>query len=260
MKKLIISVVVLVGLLNIPGGLSAHHAMEYIEMESYSTARKGEFVFHLHYDYMVDDSEIPALDHWELTPGMSWGITNRLMFDVHTHFAKFGIGHLAKYDPGVEPWGPSPFMDAAAGCLQYRLTEDWPVNIALAAGLEMPFQRAKDLLGSEDFAYSGMLIVTKDFENHANITINICHEREGDEGETFWALGGKTPLSGDSHGFSAGIELMGAFKDASDNWSVLPGVYMPVGSHSMTLKTGIEIGKGEGVDIIRSNVTLMCRF
>ena len=38
------------------GSASAHHAMEYIEMESYTTARQGELVFHLHYDHMADTS------------------------------------------------------------------------------------------------------------------------------------------------------------------------------------------------------------
>ncbi len=59
----------------------AHHAMEYIEVESYITAKQGERVFHLHYDYMVDDSDNPGLDHWEFTPGISYGIVDRLMRD-----------------------------------------------------------------------------------------------------------------------------------------------------------------------------------
>ena len=57
----------------------AHHAMEYIEMESYTTAKRGEYVFHLHYDYMVDDEDDADLDHWELTPGLSYGLLDRLM-------------------------------------------------------------------------------------------------------------------------------------------------------------------------------------
>ncbi len=60
--------------------LLSHHAMEFIELESYNTASKGEVVFHLHFDYMVDDKNNPDLDHWEYTPGFSYGITNRLMF------------------------------------------------------------------------------------------------------------------------------------------------------------------------------------
>ncbi len=76
------------------GPLQAHHAMEFIELESYNTAPQGAFVFHLHYDYLVDDRDQPKLDHWELTPGLSYGITNRLMVDIHSHFAKFGNDHV----------------------------------------------------------------------------------------------------------------------------------------------------------------------
>ncbi|HSG28103.1 MAG TPA: hypothetical protein VLA34_06465 [Candidatus Krumholzibacterium sp.] len=260
MRDRILFASTILAMLAAPERAAAHHAMEYIEIESYSTARKGEFVYHLHYDYMVDDAERPEFDHWELTPGVSYGITSRLMFDLHTHFAKFGTGHLAGYDARYDPLGPSPFMEAAAGCFQYRLTEGWPVELAVAAGFEIPFARAKDLLGSEDFGWSGLLIASRTFEDHSNITLNICHEREGDEGETFWAIGGKRPLTGDSHGFAAGVEIMGSFEETGDNWSVLPGFYMPLGSQAITLKSGIELGKGGGADILRSNVTLMYRF
>jgi hypothetical protein len=96
--------------------------MEYVELESYSTARRGEFVFHLHYDYMVDDKDNPKLDHWEFTPGLSYGITDRLMIDFHTHFAKFGAEHVVEDKRNLyEPLGPSPFMEAGALSLQYRL-------------------------------------------------------------------------------------------------------------------------------------------
>ena len=61
----VLSFFLLVVILVIPVSLFGHHAMEYIEMESYSTAMKGEFIFHLHFDYMVNDDSNPALDHWE---------------------------------------------------------------------------------------------------------------------------------------------------------------------------------------------------
>ena len=46
-KYLIVSILTIsVFLVN---SLYSHHAMEYIEMDSYSTAKSGELVFHLHY-------------------------------------------------------------------------------------------------------------------------------------------------------------------------------------------------------------------
>lgn len=114
------------------GTALAHHAMEYIEMESYTTARRGESVLHLHYDYMVDDAH--------------------------------------------------------------------------------------------------------------------------------WAIGAKTPVSSDPHGIAAGIEVMGSFDEPADNWSVLPGVYMPLGAPNITLKSGLEFGEADGADTTRANVTLLYRF
>jgi hypothetical protein len=99
----------------VAGAAWAHHAMEYVDMESYSTAKRGEKVFHLHYDYMVDDDKDPRMDHWEFTPGLSYAITDRLMADMHTHFAKFGAGHVVEERAAeFEPNGPSPFMEAVA--------------------------------------------------------------------------------------------------------------------------------------------------
>lgn len=243
------------------GSAAAHHAMEYIEMESYTTARKGEAVFHLHYDQMVDDNDSPGLDHWELTPGISYGIMDRLMFDIHTHFAKFGVDHVvADRQADFEPNGPSPFMEAVATTLQYRVTEGLAVDVAVTGTIEVPFGRSEDLLGSEDNVYAGLLILGKDFEGHRNVTVNLGYEKEGGEDAITWGLGAKTPISPETHGIAAGIELMGNLEDAGDNWSVLPGVYMPLGAQNITLKTGLEFGKSDGADAMRANLTLMYKF
>lgn len=252
-----------VGVCTAAGVAWAHHAMEYIEMESYSTAKHGEKVFHLHYDYMVDDSDDPTLDHWEFTPGLSYGITDRLMADIHTHFASFESGQVVEERQAeFEPNGPSPFMEAVAVGLQYRLTQGWPVNVGLAGVWEIPFGRAEELLGSEDHVYVGTLILSREFGEHGNVCANFHYEIEGDEDEWSWALGVKNPLSADPHGIAAGGELMGDFEGT--RWSVLPGVYAPI-SETITLKTGIEIGQEKNeedhwADTLRANVTMMYRF
>jgi hypothetical protein len=241
--------------LTLGGPIFAHHAMEYIEMESYSTARQGEFVFHLHFDYMVDDKNNPKLDHWEYTPGLSFGITNRLMFDIHTHYAKFGIDHIADSEKAnFSGMAPSPFIEAVAMALQYRLTEGWPVNIAVAGVYEEPFSRSKSLLEGQR-AFEGILIVSRDFKNHSNITMNLKYGKDGDETFTEWALGAKIPLTTESHGISAGVELLGDF---DGDFSVLGGVYVPINSQNIIFKTGIQVGKNS--EHQRVNVTLMYRF
>ena len=247
----------------VAGSAFAHHAMEYIEMESYTTAAKGESVLHIHYDYMVDDKDNSDLDHWEFTPGLSYGITDRLMVDVHTHFAKFGIGHVVDEQvEAYEPDGPSPFMEAIAAALQYRLTEGSIVDIGIAGTVEFPFSRAEDLLGSEDNVYAATLIVSKDFRQHGNVCLNIIQEFEGSEHETAWALGMKNPISDDPHGIAAGVEVMGDFE--GDRWSILPGVYAPLGDEGTILKTGLEFGQEKDdsgtADTMRASVSLMYRF
>jgi len=241
----------------------AHHAMEYIEMESYSTAKRGESVFHVHYDYMVDDTENPKADYWEFTPGIAYGITDRLMIDIHTHFAKFGEDHIVEEERAdCETTGSSPFMEAAAATFQCRLTEGRTINIGASAGVEVPFDKAEELLGSEDNVYEGMLILSRDFGTHGNLTANLSYEQEGDEGSTVWALGIKTPISADPHGIAAGIEVMGDFEGGV--WSVLPGAYAPL-SDGIVLKTGLEFGQEENeegirTDTLRASVSLMYRF
>jgi hypothetical protein len=241
---------------------AAHHAMEYIEMESYSTARRGEAVFHVHYDYMIDDAENPRADHWEYTPGLAYGATDRLMFDVHTHFAKFGEDHIVEEKRAeYEGTGTSPFLEAAAATVQYRLTEGMAVDVGISGTIEVPFSRARSLLGSEDNVYAGMLILSKDFGVHANVTANLLYEQEGEENGTGWAVGIKTPISADPHGIAAGVEVLGDFENVA--WAVLPGVYAPLGD-GIVFKTGLALGQeevdGESTDTLRASVSLMYRF
>ena len=234
----------------------AHHAMEYIRIESYTTAMRGQFVLHLHYDHMVEDKNNPYLDHSEFTPGLSYGITSRLMIDGHFHVAKFGMDHvLPEFQDQYAPQGPSPFVEAAAFALQYRLTEGWPVDIAVAVVYEIPFNRSKELLDGQQ-VIEGLLILSKTFSNHANICLNLKYGKDGDETVQEWGLGFKTPLTSQSHGISAGIEILGDFK--SGDISVMPGVYMPLGAENIILKTGVEFGVNN--DSLKVNGSLMYLF
>lgn len=239
------------------GPALAHHALEYIDTESYSTARKGEYLFHLHYDLMSEDKNDPRQDHWELTPGLAYGITDRLMFDAHVHYASFENGLVVEERQAeFEPDGPSPFLEAAAFTLQYRVSEGWPVEVAVAATWEVPFERAEDLLGSEE-VYEGTLILAREFGAHGNVTLNLTWGTEGREDYQEYALGVRNALTDDPHGVAAGLEVLGDFDDFEDAWSVLPGIYFPLNEQTL-LKTGLEIGNGQ--DYTRANVTLMHRF
>lgn len=235
----------------------AHHALEFIEIESYSTARKGERLFHVHYDYMSEDKNDPRQDHWELTPGFAYGITDRLMFDVHGHYAKFKNGLVVEERQAeFEPDGPSPFFEAFAFTLKYRVTEGAPIDLAVAVAYEWPMDRAKDLLGSEE-GYEGTLILTRSFGVHGNVTVNLTAGWEGDEDYQEWGIGVRESLTGEPHGTAGGIELLASLEDFENSWSVLPGIYFPLNEQTL-LKTGFEIGNK--ADYTRANITLMHRF
>lgn len=232
---------------------AAHHAMAYIEIESYTTAKKGQSVLHLHYDYIVENRDDADLDHWEFTPGWSYGVTDRLMSDVHFHYAGFGDGHLDAAALAARPSGIGPFIEAAALVLQYRVTDGAPVNAAVSARFEMPSSRSRDLLGGREVV-AGTLILSRDLGEHSNVTVNFTYGSErGDEIKS-WAAGIKTPLTSDPAGIAGGVEYLADFKG---DYSVMPGLYAPL-TDSTTLKTGLEFGRRN--ESSRMNLTLMYRF
>lgn len=240
------------------GVASAHHAMEYIETESYSTALRGEYIFHAHYDYFVENKQNPQSDHWEFTPGISRGLTNNLMLDVHTHFAKFGNDLiLPTQRSSYSPTGPSPFLEAVAFTLQYRFPENSLINVAVIGNYEYPFERSQTLLDGQHVQEIGF-IASKSFSGHQNICLNLKVGRDGNETVSMYALAAKTPLSADIHGIAGGVELLGSFQDFQNSWSVLPGIYMPLGTPNTIFKTGLEFGRN--MDYMRVNATLMVRF
>lgn len=223
------------------GSTWAHHAMEYIELESYQTNRRGESLIYLQYDYMVPDGDEPGLDRWEITPGWAYGLTDKLMFDIHTHFARFRNEHIVEAEQErFEPHGPSPFFEAVSASLLYRFTAAGPYHVAVSTDVEVPLPDARDLLGDDDLIYSGTLILGWEFASHANVVLNVGMETDGSDHEGFWGIGAKTPLAADPHGVAGGIEILGDFD--GDEWKVIPGVYLPLGNE-IQWKTGFSFGQ-----------------
>jgi hypothetical protein len=240
----------------LPLGAFAHHAMEFIEIESYSTPRRGEGIFHLHYDYYVDDEDDPNMDHWEITFGMSYGFTDRLMGDVHAHYSGFENGLIEEdQQPKYEPNGPSPFVEAVAFVLQYRLTEGGWIDVGLSGTMEIPFDQARDLLGSEE-VFEGTLILSRSFGVHGAVVLNLTAGTEGNEEYQEYALGVKHPLTADAHGIAAGVEWLGEFEEFDDTWMILPGVYVPLAGGPAILKAGVGMGRNTS----RASVTMMVPF
>jgi hypothetical protein len=236
----------------------AHHAMEFIETESATTLRAGEGLVHLHFDRYSEDKNDSSMDHWEWTPGLAFGLTDRLMADMHGHYAKFNNGLVrASRQAQYAPDGPPPFLEAAAITLQYRLTDTAPVAVAVAATVELPSSRARRLLESHS-VYAGTLILSRGFAEHSNVTLNLTAGIEDGEGFYEFALGVRSPLGADPHGIAVGLELLGDVEEFSDTWSLLPGIYLPLIGPETVLKTGFEAGRG--MERTRLNVTLMHLF
>uniref|UniRef100_UPI004057A6B7 hypothetical protein n=1 Tax=Candidatus Electronema sp. TaxID=2698783 RepID=UPI004057A6B7 len=220
----------------------AHGPSEFIKLDSYYASARGDKMFYTHYDYMVDDKSDASADHWEITPGFSYTIIDGLTFDVHTHFAKFGLGHVVEEQQGnFDSAGPSPFMEAAAFNLMYNVPKNDYLDIAVTLTYEMPYSRAEELLGSEDVV-GGTLIFGKTFAKHVTATMNMSVEVEDGDSEFGWGAGVKTPLTADQHGIAAGLEVFDLFD--SEDWGILPGVYVPIGGAGNTcLKFGLEFGE-----------------
>lgn len=247
-----------VGILLMSLPVRGHHAQEFIAIESYSTIDQGSRLFHLHYDYIAPDKNDALLDRWEITPGLSWGVTDRLLFDAHTHYAKFGIGHVVEEQrDAYAPDGPPPFFEAVSFTLHYRWLETRWLNVAVSAAVELPFSRAKRLLDAEE-VYAGNLILEHTFGRHGSLTLNLMCELEDGEEEWSYGLGIKNPISADPHGIAAGIEWLGEFDDFEDSWSIVPGLYFPLGTPDTIFKVGAEIGSN--MDYTRARFSLLYNF
>jgi len=217
----------------------SHHALEYLDVESYSIAGKKEAVFYMRYDYFVEDKSDVDYDHWEFTPGISYGILKRVMFDIHIHLSKFGRGHFEL--EGVQE--ASPFFEALAPSVIVQLTryKQLPVDLALSLCYEYPFHRARKLIGGTH-TFEGKLILSRDFGVHSNITLNIGSSvDENGDYEVSWMLGAKTPLTSQAHGIAGGIEIEGKHKEDEQNILFLPGIYFPI-SQNIRLKAGLGAG------------------
>jgi len=233
--------------------LHSHHALEYIDVESYSIAQKNQAVFYLRHDYYVEDKRNAELDHWEITPGVSYGFFKYLMGDIHIHLSKFGTGFIKD---GEEV---SPFFEAFATSLITQITKykSLPIDIAMSFIYEYPFKRARELIGGKQ-AFEVRLILSRDFLEHSNITLNLYYSiEEGIEHSYGWMFGTKHPLTSDMHGISGGLELNGDFN--GKEIAFLPGIYIPISQNSR-LKVGFGLGLNDDGERLKRNLRSAIQF
>lgn len=252
------TVLVIAAWLLLSGITLAHHSREYIQLEGYSTAKKGQKVFYTHYDYFVSDQSNPKLDHYEITPGMSYGVSDHLMLDCHVHFARFGPDHIVAGENNFDPIGPSPFIEATAFTLQYRITEpkQLPVDIAGSVLYEYAFPKSERLVDGASVVEATVILSRDLWWDHGNICLNLNVGKDGDENTKSYGFGFKSPISPDPNGPAAGIELFGDFEGG---FSVLPGIYIPL-EDTITLKTGLGFGNEKSGEELRYHLSLMIRL
>ena len=263
-KRLVIAVLVAGGLYLPQAG--AHHALEYIDTSSYTITEQGQGIAYLLYDHQSRDSSDPASERWEFTPGISYGVTDWLMVDAHTHYAKFGGNfvdddYLATLEPEVadriRTVGAAPMMEAAAIGAQVAIPRfNNFVDVGLAAAVEIPFSQAKRVLGDDELVYAFELILHREFGEHRMITANIINELADSEHEQHWRLGFRTPISPNPDGIAAGIEFEGSFEESQ--WFVMPGIYAPITTNAIA-KMGFQLD-GKEIEARRFHASLMYLF
>ncbi len=248
----------------------AHHALEFIDVSSYTLTGQGESAVYLIYDHKTDDADDPGSERWEFTPGLSYGVTDWLMVDAHTHYAKFGPNYIDQgYLNGLaedvrartESEGAAAMLEAAAVSAQVALPRfnDF-VDVGFSLAMEIPFSQAEEVLGSDTLGYSAELILRRELPGHRMITANLINVME-DEGDGYehsqeWRLGFRTPVSPNPEGIAVGLELSGSFDEG--DWFFMPGVYAPITS-SVMAKMGLQMN-GDEMEAHRFHASLMYLF
>lgn len=269
-RKSLAVAVLAAGVIYLPQA-QAHHALEYIDTSSYTLTEKGQGIAYLLYDHQGGGTDDPGDERWEFTPGISYGITDWLMVDAHTHYAKFGRNHLenddriAGFDPDqqarINATGAGPMLEAAALGAQVALPRFTDlVDVGLAASVEIPFSAAKRWLGADKLGYEFEVILHREIMEHVMITANLINvmEHDGDsyEHEQEWRLGLRFPISPNPEGIAAGIEWEGSFEDSG--WNVMPGIYAPITNNAIA-KMGLQLD-GKEMDARRFHASLMYLF
>lgn len=247
----------------------AHHALEYIDTSSYTITERGQAITYLMYDHQSGDQNNPGLERWEFTPGISYGVTDWLMVDAHTHYAKFGRVYLDDdyvddlpdgVRERVDINGAAPMLEAAALGAQVAIPRfnDF-VDVGLAVGVEIPFSQAKKALGADKLGYEFELILHREIAEHVMVTANIINVME-DEGDGYehtqeWRLGFRMPISPNPDGIAAGLELEGSFEESAYN--IMPGIYAPITNNAIA-KMGLQVNKD--FEAARFHASLMYLF
>ena len=221
--------------------LSAHHAREYIVITSYETGNRGDLLAGLSYDRA---SKGEFYD-WEITPALLYSLTDRIMFETHTHFKK---------EKGLDM-----FWEAFTIGSQLKLSqaEDTFFDLGLNLSFEFPTSQSREKIDGERLMES-RLIFSKELPRDVNICWNlICEQVLENDKETTLSLGmgTKTVIMKNLEG---GVEIMGVLESESA-WEMIVGRYYSVNEKTV-LKGGFGLGLSDAADDDLFSIQLIIGF
>ncbi len=224
----------------------AHHAKEFIVIESYDQALKNSAILLNQWDDAFVDRHDSAEDEWEYTPTLLYGITDRIQFDLH--------GHLKKVH------GTGAFVEAGTAGFQFQLTkpEERFVNVGFSIEYELPTNRSRHTIDGSDTLYE-TLIISKEFPRETKVVANFGAEQHlawGGKPEWIYGVGIKTRPFKRLDFLHAGIEWTGTFDGLTPEASLIPGIYLGL-PFDFILKAGLQIGMTEDTDDLTMTFALV---
>jgi len=218
----------------------AHHAQEYLVTGSYETLHQGDHFLYLTEEYDFENADDSSTYHGELTPGWIYGITDALQGEIHFHV-------VDPDDEDSEKVGKDGFIESVAPSLKYRFSKQphWPVDVAVAAELEIPTGDG-EREGTED-QIRPHLILRRVWNSRVESTLDLegRFELSGDR-HTEWGLAFATKLA-----LAPWAAVGTEFQIPGDDPGVrvVPGLYLSRGRASF--KVGVAMGlTSEASDIV----------
>jgi len=216
--------------------LSGHHAKEYLRTESYAQAPKHGLIFFNGFDSFKPHFNRSTGESWEYTPTLTYGFSDRLMINLHTHLL-----HIQSH---------APFFEAGALGLQYQISRPgtWPIDMGLSVEYELPFRQSRTLINGKQI-FNTTLILSKELPGDINITGNLSYTKEtkyGSHDEFSMAMGLKGHPIPQLDWLESGIEMLGT-PGTHPTVTLVPGLYAAL-NESVIIKAGASLGLNQHTD------------
>lgn len=203
------------------------HRNDYLyETLVYLTLEQNEVEAEYWFDYASQPSG--SGHFFRHNAALEWGITDRWMAD-----SRVTVG--SEQGDGIK-------FDSARLESRYRFLEEGMLPVDVAASFEINEEREAN--GSTTVGIEPRLILSKDFEEKLNLTLNLSEEIPVDSGQSAFLT-----ACGSRFNWSDTIQVGSEFQYnfASDSGAVIPQVWFAF-SQGITLKAGYAIGIDQDVE------------